>query len=66
MLGDYRFTLALAEAGSFSLHPALSVNVEAIDTGRADSGNSNPVNLTVNVTEILGGMRPLLVAIGSQ
>ncbi len=42
---------ASAEAGSFALFYAPSINVEAIDTGQAASGNSNPVNLTVNVTQ---------------
>ncbi len=46
---------ALAEAGSFALSSTPSINVEAIDTGQAASGNSNPVNLTVNVTQLSGG-----------
>jgi hypothetical protein len=40
----------LAKAGSFASSSAPSINVEAIDIGKAASGNSNPVNLTVNVT----------------
>ena len=47
---------ALAKAGSFaspsvSSSFATSVNVEAIDTGKAASGNSKQVNLTVSVTQ---------------
>lgn len=42
---------ALEKAGSFVLSSAPSINVEAIDTEQAASGNSNLVNLTVNVTE---------------
>jgi len=44
-----------AEAGSFALSSAPSIDVEAIDAGQAASGNSNPVNLTVNVTQFSGG-----------
>ncbi len=46
---------ALANAGSFASSPAPAINVEAIDTGQAASGNSNPVNLTVNVTQLSSG-----------
>lgn len=46
---------ALAKAGSFAPSFAPSINVEAIDTGQAASGNSNPVNLTVNVTQLSSG-----------
>ena len=46
---------ALAKAGSFASSSvssfATSINVEAIDTGKAASGNSMPVNLTVSVTQ---------------
>ena len=46
---------ALAKAGSFASSSvssfATSINVEAIDTGKAASGNSKPVNLTVSVTQ---------------
>jgi len=46
---------ALANAGSFASSSAPSINVEAIDIGQAASGNSNPVNLTVNVTQLSSG-----------
>lgn len=42
---------ALAKAGPFASSSVPSINVESIDIGQAASGNSNPVNLTVNVTE---------------
>ena len=46
---------ALAKAGSFASSSvssfATSINVEAIDAGKATSGNSMPVNLTVDVTQ---------------
>lgn len=42
---------ALAEAGTFAPSSIPSINIETIDTGQAASGNSNSVNLTVNVTE---------------
>jgi hypothetical protein len=45
---------ASAKAGSFASSFAPSINVEAIDTGQAASGNNNPVNLTVNVTQFSG------------
>jgi hypothetical protein len=41
----------LAKAGSFASSSAPSINVEAIDTGQATPGNSNLINLTVNVTQ---------------
>lgn len=41
-----------ANAGSFMLSHAPSINLEAIDTGQAASGNFNPVNLTVSVTQL--------------
>ncbi len=41
-----------AKAGSFMLSLAPSINLEAIDTGQAASGNFNPVNLTVSVTQL--------------
>jgi hypothetical protein len=41
---------ALTKAGTFASPSAPSINVEAIDIGQAASGNSNPVNITVNVT----------------
>ena len=43
---------ALAGAGSIALSYAPSITVMAEDLGKAASGNSNPVNLTVNVTEL--------------
>lgn len=46
---------ASAKAGSFISSSAPSINVEAIDTEQAASGNSNPVNLTVNVTQFSSG-----------
>lgn len=46
---------ASAKAGLFAPPFAPSINVEAIDTGQAASGNSNPVNLTVNVTQFSSG-----------
>jgi len=44
---------ALAKAGSFASSSSPSINVEAIDTGQAASGNSKPVNLTVSVIQSL-------------
>jgi hypothetical protein len=41
-----------AEAGSIALSYAPSITVMAADLGKAASGNSNPVNITVNVTEL--------------
>ncbi|NTV27894.1 MAG: hypothetical protein HGA93_04345 [Methanothrix sp.] len=44
---------ALVETESFSMSSAPSINVIAIDTGLAAHGNSRPVNITVNVTQIM-------------
>jgi hypothetical protein len=44
---------ALVETESFSMSSAPSINVNAIDTGLAALGNSRPVNITVNVTQIM-------------
>jgi hypothetical protein len=40
-----------ANAGSFASSSAPSIDLEAIDIGQAASGNYNPVNLTVSVTQ---------------
>lgn len=42
---------APAKAGSFASSNAPSINVVAIDTGVAASGNSKPVNLSMSVTQ---------------
>jgi hypothetical protein len=51
---DISHKSALAKAGSFASSSVSSfvpsINMEAIDTGQAASGNSKPVNLTVSVT----------------
>lgn len=39
-------------AGSFASSSVPSISLEAIDTGQAASGNFNPVNLTVSVTQL--------------
>ena len=42
---------APTKAGSFASSSALSINVVAIDTGDAASGNSKPVNLSMSLTQ---------------
>jgi len=44
----------LAKTESFAMSSAPSINVIALDMGLAALGNSRPVNLTVNVTQIIG------------
>ncbi|HWQ18456.1 MAG TPA: hypothetical protein VN455_01675 [Methanotrichaceae archaeon] len=46
-----------AKAGSFTLSPAPSINLGAIDIGQAASGNSMPVMLTANVTHFLSASK---------
>jgi hypothetical protein len=54
---------APAKAGSFASSSAPSINVVAIDTGDAASGNSKPVNLSMSVTQFSSDSNQIAEAI---
>ena len=54
---------AAAKSGSFASSYASSINMVAIDTGEAASGNSKPVNLSMSVTQFSSGSNQTAAAI---
>ena len=54
---------APAKAGSFASSNAPSINVVAIDTGAAASGNSKPVNLSMSLTQFSSASNQTAAAI---